>query len=164
MAPGPVQRVHEKIENCRDDFLHKLSKQLVNDHDLIATEKLNIRGMVRSNLAKSILDAGWGRFNWMLSYKASSAGKTYIQVNPNATSQECNQCGQTVPKDRGERVHSCECGCVLDRDVNAAKNVLNLARTQLLTPRQVLLGNARGEPTSTAPAMASQAGSLSLVD
>ena len=144
-----VQRVHEKIENCREDFLHKLSKQLVADHDLIATEKLNIKGMVRSNLAKSILDAGWGRFNWMLSYKAESAGKTFIQVNPSMTSQECSQCGQIVPKGRGDRVHSCECGCVLDRDVNAARNVLKRAREQISTHGQVLVVNARREPAST---------------
>ena len=144
-----VQRVHEKIENARDDFLHKLSNQLVADNDLIATEKLNIRGMVRSNLAKSILDAGWGRFNWMLSYKAAYAGKTFVQVNPGMTSQACSQCGQIVPKDRGERVHSCECGCVLDRDVNAARNVLKRASEQLSTPGQVLVGNARRELAST---------------
>jgi putative transposase len=158
-----VQRIHEKIENCRDDFLHKLSKQLVSDHDLIATEKLNIRGMVRSNLAKSILDAGWGRFNWMLHYKAECAGVTFIQVNPSMTSQECSQCDRIVPKGRGERVHSCECGCVLDRDVNAARNVLKRA-IESQHPTRCAPENARGEPTSTAPAMASQAGSLSLVD
>lgn len=159
-----VQRVHEKIENCRDDFLHKLSKQLVADHDLIATEKLNIAGMVRSNLAKSILDAGWGRFNWMLSYKAESAGKTFVQVNPSGTSQECSQCSRIVQKGRGERIHSCECGCVLDRDVNAARNVVKRAREQLSTLRRVSVENARGEPASTAPVMALQAGLLSLVD
>jgi putative transposase len=159
-----VQRVHEKIENARDYFLHKLSKQLVADHELIATEKLNIRGMVRSNLAKSILDAGWGRFNWMLHYKAECAGVTFLQVNPSMTSQECSQCGRIVPKDRGERVHKCECGCVLDRDHNAARNVLKRAQIILNTGRGIAPENARGEPAPTAPAMASQAGSLSLVD
>ena len=106
------------------DFTHKLSRKLVNEHQLIVAEKLNITGMVRSKLAKSILDAGWSRFTSQLTYKAERAGCQFVQVNPHNTSQMCSECGQIVPKDLSVRVHECECGLVLDRDVNAARNIL----------------------------------------
>jgi putative transposase len=128
-----VQRIHAKIANCRDDFTHKLSKKLVDNYDLIAAEKLNIRGMVRSNLAKSILDAGWGIFLFRCGYKALNARATFIQGNPAGTSQECSQCGQTVPKGLSVRIHECSCGLRIDRDVNAGRNVLFRALQKLST-------------------------------
>ncbi len=85
-----VQRIHQKIANRRDDFTHKLSKQLVEKYDLIAAEKLNICGMVRSKLAKSIFDASWGEFLCRVGYKAESAGATFVQGNPRRTSIDCS--------------------------------------------------------------------------
>lgn len=122
-----LQRVHARIADSRDDFTHKLSKYLVSKYELIAAEKLNIKGMVHSTLAKSIMDAGWAGFLWKLSYKLETLGRTFIQVNPAYTTQRCSRCGAIVPKKLSERVHSCSCGLVLDRDWNSAINILQLA-------------------------------------
>jgi putative transposase len=92
-------------------------------------EDLNMRGIVRSRLAKSILDAAWGSFLQILSYKAEEAGATVVAVPPYNTTQACSQCGTTpsVPKTLADRVHSCsQCGCVADRDLNAAQTILRL--------------------------------------
>lgn len=138
-----LQRVHGRIADCRDDFTHQLSKHLVSRYDLIAAEKLNIKGMVRSNLAKSILDAGWAGFLWKLSYKLETLGRTFIQVPPAYTSQVCSQCGQIVPKKLSERTHKCDCGLMLGRDHNAARNILALALDSDHRPLVKRL-NARG--------------------
>lgn len=124
-----IARLHEKITNQRQDFLHKLSKYLVNDFQLIAFEKLIIKGMVKNKyLAKSITDASWGKFRQMLTYKAEEAGLYAIGVNPQNTSQICSNCEKTVPKSLATRIHKCpHCGLTIDRDINAAKNILNLA-------------------------------------
>ena len=159
-----VQRIHEKIADCRDDFTHKLSKKLVADYDFIAAENLNILGMVRSNLAKSILDAGWGQFLFRCGYKAESAGATFDQGNPAGTSQDCSQCGEPVPKDRSERIHRCKCGCVLDRDVNAARNVLNRALIRFSTPREVIVGTRTEGSASTIDTRHSQVVPLNCAD
>ena len=95
---------------------------------MIAYEKLNVKGLARTKLAKSILDAGWGQFLSILSTKAENAGLLTVAVNPRNTSQNCSNCGKKVPKKLSDRVHSCpHCGYTEDRDVNAAKNILNLA-------------------------------------
>ncbi|MBO8138110.1 MAG: IS200/IS605 family element transposase accessory protein TnpB [Desulfotomaculum sp.] len=121
--------LHTKVHNQRRDFLHKESRKLVNAYGLIAVEDLNVKGMVKNrHLAKSISDAGWSEFLAMLCYKAEEAGSRVVKVNPSGTSQECSQCGKTVPKDLSVRVHRCpHCGLVLDRDVNAARNILKRA-------------------------------------
>ena len=77
-------------------------------------------------LNKSILDAGWGQFQQIVMHKAACAGRTVIKVNPRYTSQVCSQCGTVRKKSLEERWHSCECGCELDRDTNAAINILRL--------------------------------------
>lgn len=123
-----LQRVHLKISDSRWNFTHHLSKQIVGKYDLIAVEKLNVKGMAKSRLSKSILDAAWGQFLWQLEYKASSAGVPFLPVNPQWTSQDCSQCGQRVPKSLSVRTHICpHCGLTLDRDHNAAKNILQRA-------------------------------------
>lgn len=99
---------------------------MVDCYDLIAYEDLNIKGMVRSNLAKSILDVAWGELVWQLSYKAESAGRWAIPVNPKGTSIRCSACGADVPKTLAMRRHECSCGASLGRDHNAAINVLAL--------------------------------------
>ncbi len=128
-ARQKLAKLHAKIHNQRRDFLHKQSRRLVETYGLIAVEKLNIKGMVKNHhLAKSISDAGWGEFMAMLEYKAAEAGTRLVKVNPSGTSQECSGCGMDVPKELSERVHCCPyCGLTLDRDVNAARNILKKA-------------------------------------
>lgn len=128
-ARRKLAKLHAKVCNQRKDFLHKQSRRLVNTYSLIATEDLNIKGMVKNHrLAKSISDAGWGEFVAMLEYKAVEAGTKLVKVNPFGTSQECSGCEKAVPKDLSIRLHECPyCGLVLDRDVNAARNILKRA-------------------------------------
>jgi len=123
-----VARAHRKVADQRRDFLHKLSRRLADEHDLIVLEDLRIKHMVRNRrLSKSITDAAWGTLANMLSYKAEEAGGLVLKVPPYDTSQSCSGCGAQVPKDLSARVHSCpECGLTLDRDVNAAVNILAL--------------------------------------
>jgi len=123
-----VHRIHERIANKRDDFVQKLSLNLVKSYDLIAFEELNIEGMVKNHcLAKHIADAAWNKLIATTSYKAEWAGKRVVLVNPSNTSQICSGCGQMVQKDLSERVHRCPfCGLTLDRDHNAAINILRL--------------------------------------
>lgn len=124
-----VARLHEKITNQRKDFLHKLSNKLVKNFQLIAFEKLNIKGMKRNKyLAKSISDASWARFLQQLIYKAEEAGVWVVEVNPKNTTQICSGCGNIVPKTLASRKHKCpKCGLTIDRDINAARNILKLA-------------------------------------
>ncbi|AOY81844.1 transposase [Moorena producens JHB] len=129
-------KAHKKVADTRKDFHFKTAKGLLDDHDLIAHEKLNIKGLAKTKMAKSVLDAGWGQFLSILSTKAVrvawptaiNAGLVTIAVNPRNTSQNCSNCGQKVPKELKDRIHSCpHCGYIEDRDVNAARNILNLA-------------------------------------
>lgn len=126
-----LSRLYAKISNQRSDFLHKLSHDLTARFSFIAVEDLNIKGLARTRLAKSIHDAGWGILLNMLGYKAASAGGTVVRVDPRHTSQDCSGCGARVKKPLSQRVHSCpECGLVLDRDHNAALNILTRARAE----------------------------------
>ena len=129
-AKKGVARLNEKIVNRRTDFLHKTSRKIADDYEIVYVENLKIGNMVRNrHLAKSISEAGWGRFIGMIAYKAESAGGRLIRVDPRGTSQRCSGCGETVPKDLSQRSHFCSiCGLVLDRDVNAALNVLERGR------------------------------------
>lgn len=124
-AYSRVARQHARVADSRRDWLHKQTRRLADDYDLIAVEKLNVRGMSRSRLAKSILDASWSEFVRQLEYKTADRGKLLVKVDPRGTSQECSECGRVVPKSLSVRVHECPCGYTADRDVNAAKNVLN---------------------------------------
>jgi putative transposase len=145
-----VGKCHRKIRNQRQDFLHKESRWLVDCYETIAFEKLKPKNMSKApkpkkdeqtgeylpngaskkaGLNKSILDAGWATFTHMVSVKAASAGHTTVVfVNPHNTSQICSGCKRKGPhKDLSERTHVCvHCGLVLDRDVNAAVNILRL--------------------------------------
>lgn len=119
--------LHRKVANQRKDFLHKESRKLVNTYDLIAHEDLNIKGMMYGYFSKSIADAGWGTFIRMLTYKAEDAGKYVIPVNPYHTSQTCSNCGTLVKKKLADRQHECpDCGLSMNRDLNAAHNILKL--------------------------------------
>jgi putative transposase len=120
-----VARIYEKVSNTRADFLHKTSTKLVNDYSLIALEKLASKEMSEQNFGKSINDAGWNMFANMISYKAESAGCKVIFVNPKNTTQECSRCHDIVKKDISVQIHDCPfCNLVMDRDLNAARNIL----------------------------------------
>lgn len=122
-----VGLAHAKIRNQRLDFVRKLAKSLVFRFDLIAYEDLNISGMMRSNLAKSINDASWGLFIATMSFRAEEAGKHMVAVNPRGTSQRCSGCETVVKKTLSQREHLCpHCGLKLDRDHNAAINIQTL--------------------------------------
>lgn len=124
-----LSKLHNKVANQRNDFLHKLSRNLLNKYDLICVEDLNIKSMTENNfknLNKSILDSGWCQFTEYLTYKAESAGKYVMKVNPAYTSQICSSCGTLVKKDLSVRIHTCTCGLSIDRDTNAARNILAL--------------------------------------
>ena len=122
-----ITKLHLHISRQRKDFFSKVWDWLFEKYDVVAHEKLNIKGLARTRLAKSILDAGWGQFLEMGAFKAEKAGKLTAPQNPNSTSIECSGCGERVPKTLSDRMHKCSCGLVLCRDVNAAKNILNRA-------------------------------------
>ena len=145
-----VAKAHRKVRNQRANFLHKESRKLVNQYGLLVFEALQPAtmskrakpkqnedgkylpngGSAKSGLNKSIVDAGWSHFVQYCTYKAACAGRTVVQVNPRYTSQVCSGCGAVKKKELSERWHSCECGCELDRDHNAALNILRLGRSQ----------------------------------
>jgi putative transposase len=124
-----VAKCHEKIVNQRLDFCHKVAHSLVKNYDGFVVENLNIKNMVQNRyLSKSISDAGWGMFLNILKYKAENAGRWYKEISPNGTSQECSSCGGIVKKSLAVRMHNCPyCGLSLDRDKNAALNILQKA-------------------------------------
>ena len=127
-AKTRVAKIHRKIARQRDDFTHKLSMQLVNEHDLIVFEDLNIAGMVeKHHMAKSIEDVSWNRIIQYTTYKAESAGTVVVLVDPMHTSQKCSKCGN-IRKDLklSDRIYQCNpCGLTIDRDLNAAMNIRN---------------------------------------
>lgn len=120
-----LQKIHTHVRNQRADFHHKISRWLVNGHQVIAVEDLNVQGMVKNHsLAKSIHDAGWSQFLDFISYKAEDAGRLNPRVNPSGTSQTC-VCGASVPKDLSQRWHRClSCGLSLPRDHVSALVIL----------------------------------------
>ncbi|MCF2150602.1 transposase [Desmonostoc muscorum LEGE 12446] len=117
---------HKRVADSRKDFHFKTANNLLKKYDVIAVEKLNIKGLAKSRLAKSVNDAGWGQFISILTTKAENAGLKVIAVNPNGTSQECSNCGQKVKKLLSQRMHNCSnCKASLCRDLNAAINIKN---------------------------------------
>lgn len=123
-----LQRQHERIANQRKDALNKLAHALIERYDVIALEDLSISRMVHGNLAKSILDAGWGYFAQHLTHKAASAGREIVLVAPRFTSKSCSNCGHVFEHlSLADRWVVCDCGLSLDRDHNAAITILNRA-------------------------------------
>ncbi|MCX6775918.1 MAG: transposase [Candidatus Micrarchaeota archaeon] len=123
-----VARLYEKIADTRRDFLHKLSIELVNNYSFIASEKLASQEMAEQHYGKQINDAGWNMFANMLAYKAEGAGCEVVFVNPENTSKMCSRCGSMTEKTLWDRTHNCQyCGLSIDRDLNAARNILTRA-------------------------------------
>ncbi len=124
-----LSRIHERIRNRRHDFVHQTARRLVNRFGLIAVEKLNVKNMMGNHcLAKSIGDAAWSMFRSVLTVKAESAGRSVVSVDPRFTSQDCSGCGYRAKKKLSERWHFCPmCSLSLDRDTNAAINLLRTA-------------------------------------
>ena len=165
-----IQNVHMKIANKRQDFLHKLSRQLVSDYGIIAYENLEIQNMQMKTparcatklhnsatvcrcrgLSKSIADASWGILMRMLDYKVEEAGSQVIKVDAGYTSQMCSRCGAVAKKMLSERTHSCtSCGLVMDRDHNAAINILKkgLGKIGQELPEATPVGDAQKEALS----------------
>ena len=136
---------HERLANQRDDFLHKTSARIVRESRLVATESLNIKAMTahggayKKGLNRSILDTSPGKFFALLEFKAADAGIPYIEIPTRKVkpSQSCSGCGVVQKKALSERVHACACcGLRLDRDVNAARVILNYALTGFVTGRE----------------------------
>ena len=120
-----VARIHEKIAASRRDFFHKTANELIRNYSFIALESLNARAMAQGWLGGSINDASWSAFTNILCYKAENAGCKVVFVNPDNTTQECSRCHEKVKKELRERTHACPyCGLIMDRDLNASKNIL----------------------------------------
>ena len=128
-ARKKVAKTHFKISSQRKDYLHKITRKLVDSYGLIVAEDLHIHQMMKNRrLAKAIGDAGWGTLFEMLRYKAESAGSVFVQISPQYSSQEC-LCGAMVKKTLRDRKHAClECGTNEDRDTHASKILLERYR------------------------------------
>ncbi|MEK0182048.1 MAG: transposase [Oscillatoriales cyanobacterium] len=124
-AINKLGRKHLKVSRQRKDFAIKTALCVVKSSDFVAHEDLQVRNMVKNHkLAKSISSAAWSQFTQWLQYFGKVYGKTVVAVAPQYTSQDCSNCGNRVLKSLSVRTHVCSCGAVLDRDHNAALNVL----------------------------------------
>jgi putative transposase len=136
-----LARTHLQVSRQRKDFAVKAARCVVRSNDLIAYEDLQVRNMVKNHkLAKSISDTSWSMFRQWVEYFGKVFGKVTIAVPPLYTSQNCSTCGTLVKKTLSTRTHVCKCGCVLDRDHNAALNILaiglknTVGHTEISTP------------------------------
>jgi putative transposase len=129
-----LQHLHHRIVNKRRNFLHNLSTEYSRKYDLIFVERLKLQNMNKNHhLARHIMDSGWGTFKKFLEYKANRL----VEVNPYNTSIECSKCGNLVPKTLAVRIHNCgRCGVMLNRDYNAALNILQKGLSLLCLPMQ----------------------------
>ncbi len=142
---------HKKVADKRKDFHFKTANWLLSKYDVVAHEDLNVKGLARTKLAKSVLDAGWSSFLSILTNKAENAGLLVVPVSahntglrPASLTQDCSSCGEKVPKKLHIRWHDCiNCGCSLDRDHNAAINIKNRAVGQPVLKAKSLLSNSR---------------------
>jgi len=131
-AINRLGRKHLKVSRQRKDFAIKTALCVVKSNDFVAYEDLQVRNMVKNHkLAKSISDAAWSQFAQWLQYLGRVYGKTVVAVAPQYTSQNCSNCGNTVKKSLSVRTHVCGCGTMLDRDHNAALNILAKALRQV---------------------------------
>ncbi len=143
-AVKQLGKQHKKVADKRKDFHFKTANNLLKQYDVVSYEDLNVKGLARTNKAKSIHDASWSSFLSILQTKAENAGLLTIAVSAYNTSQNCSGCGVKVPKKLHERWHDClHCGCSLDRDHNAAINIMNRAAGQPVLKAKSLLCNSR---------------------
>lgn len=131
-----VAKICEKIANARNDYLHKISHKLISENQVIVSEDLSVKNMIKNhNLAKSISDCGWFELTRKLQYKSEWYGRTYVKINRFIpTSQTCHVCGykNVVVKNLSVRKWTCpECSTEHDRDINAAVNILNEGLKQM---------------------------------
>jgi putative transposase len=138
-----VARIHERIANRRKNFAHQQSRKLVKRFGVIVFEDLSITRMIKNHcLAKSIADAAWNQLASYTHYKAEDAGRVYVEIDPRGSSQRCSRCGAAVKKHLSMRMHQCpHCGLEIDRDLNAAYNILRLglqSQGRMLQEAQVL--------------------------
>jgi putative transposase len=139
-------RKHLRVSRQRNEHAKRLARNVCKANALIAYEDLNVKGLVKNHcLAKSINDVAWTLFRQWLEYFAKKFGTLVVAVPPHYTSQKCSSCGTIVKKTLSIRTHTCKCGCVLQRDVNAAINILNLAKATI----GQMGSNATGLATST---------------
>ncbi len=147
---------HQKVANTRKDFHYKTAINLLKKNDVIAHEKLNIKGLAKTRLSKSVNDAAWGQFLTILANKAEKAhrprrgflgvrteqeaGLKVIKVDPRGTSQHCSNCLNRVPKELSDRWHCCyHCGLILDRDLNSAELIKKVGLGASLTIKRSTL-------------------------
>jgi len=139
-----LARCYERVRNQRNDFQQKLSTQLIRENQAIIVENLNVRGMISNRrLARSIADAAWSNFLKMLQYKADWYGVPFIMVGEFApSSKRCFYCGYLNDKLKlSDRSWTCPaCGILLDRDVNAAKNIKMMGLLSIMSPREPRVG------------------------
>jgi len=133
-----IAKLHGKVSKQREDFLHKLSRKLAKEYSVIYVEDLKTQQLIdktkeKKNLRKTILDSGWSSFVQKLSYKVEETGTKLIKVNPKNTTKMCSNCKILVEKTLAERTHKCSCGLIIDRDLNAAINILRIGRDSLVT-------------------------------
>ncbi len=150
-AVNRLGRQHLKISRQREEHAPRLARCVIRSNDLVAYEDLKVRNLVKNHcLAKSINDAGWYQFREWIEHFGEKFGRVTVAVNPAYTSQNCSNCGEIVKKSLSTRTHICKCGCKLDRDHNAAINILNRADCTVgHTETLVLDQNACGELPST---------------
>lgn len=150
-AINKLGRKHLKISRQREEHAKRLARCVIQSNDLVAYEDLRIKNLVKNHcLAKSINDAGWYQFRKWLEYFGVKMGRVTVAVNPAYTSQKCSNCGAVVKKSLSTRTHICACGCRLDRDKNAAINILNRALgTTGHVGTWILDPNASGDLSST---------------
>jgi len=151
-ARQKLAKKHLKISLPRIEYAKRIARCVAQSNDLIAYEDLQVRNLVKNhNLAKSISDVGWYQFRVWLEYFAQKFGKITVAVPPQYTSQECSNCGRIVKKSLSTRTHTCKCGCQLDRDENAAINILKkgLSTTGHVGTWELDSLNASGDISST---------------
>jgi putative transposase len=128
-----VARIHEKIANSRKDFLHKVTTKLVRENDVICVEDLNVYGMLKNRkLSKAVSDVGIFELNRQIEYKAQWYGKEVVKISRwFPSTKTCSSCGNVRIMKLSQRIYECECGLVIDRDLNAAINIKAAGERQL---------------------------------